>query len=40
MITRWVTLASLAPFVFPAWRQMRRPDPVDADADHLAPATA
>jgi MFS family permease len=33
-------LTTLAPFVFPAWRQMRRPDPAGAETDHHAPATA
>jgi MFS family permease len=31
-------LTTLAPFVFPTWRQMRRPDPVEADTGHRAPA--
>jgi predicted MFS family arabinose efflux permease len=33
-------LTTLAPFVFPTWRQMRRPDPVDADTERRTPATA
>lgn len=33
-------LTTLAPFVFPTWRQMRRPDPVEADTEHHAAATA
>ena len=33
-------LTTLAPFVFPAWRQMRRPDPVDAGTEHRASTTA
>jgi MFS family permease len=34
-------LTTLAPFVFPSWRQMRRPVPADVDtADHPAPASA
>jgi MFS family permease len=33
-------LTTLAPFVFPTWRQMRRPDRVEADTEHHAAATA
>jgi MFS family permease len=33
-------LTTLAPFVFPTWRQMRRPEPVEADTEHHAAATA
>jgi MFS family permease len=33
-------LTTLAPFVFPSWRQMRRPDSAGAETDHHAPATA
>lgn len=33
-------LTTLAPFVFPTWRQMRRPDPVEAGTERHAPATA
>ncbi|HZD97190.1 MAG TPA: MFS transporter [Micromonosporaceae bacterium] len=31
-------LTTLAPFVFPTWRQMRRPDPADAETEHIARA--
>jgi MFS family permease len=33
-------LTTLAPFVFPTWRQMRRPDPADAETEHVARAAA
>jgi MFS family permease len=31
-------LTTLAPFMFPTWRQMRRPDPADAETEHIARA--
>ncbi len=31
-------VTTLAPFMLPTWRQMRRPDPADAETEHIARA--